>query len=60
MTGGGPGMATEMLPNFIYHQGLVYFDAGYAAALAWVFILAMSIISFYFVRLRVKQEEKLR
>ena len=31
-----------MLPNYIYKQGLRYFDAGYAAAMAIVFVLVMT------------------
>lgn len=56
MTNGGPGTATEMLPNFIYKQGLKYYDAGYAAALAIVFVLAMTFITVFFLRLRKKEE----
>lgn len=52
MTNGGPGMATEMLPNYIYAQGLRFFDAGYAAALALVFIAAMSLLSGVFMAVR--------
>ncbi len=54
MTGGGPGMATEMLPNYIYNQGLKYFNAGYAASLAWMFIIAMTILTLFFVIIRMK------
>ena len=50
MTGGGPGMATEMLPNYIFNQGLNYFDASYAAALAVSFIVVMSLITSLFVK----------
>ena len=57
MTNGGPGTATEMLPNFIYKQGLKYYDAGYAAALAIVFVLTMAFITLFFLRLRKKEEE---
>lgn len=60
MTGGGPGIATEMLPNFIYRQGLKYFDAGYAAALAIIFIIFMSLVTYGFIQLRVKEQEKTR
>lgn len=60
MTGGGPGMSTEMLPNYIYYQGLKYFDAGYAATIAWIFILAMSVITLGFVKLRNKEDQKVR
>ena len=58
MTNGGPGTATEMLPNFIYKQGLKYYDAGYAAALAIVFVLVMALITVFFLRMRRKEEEK--
>ena len=57
MTGGGPGTATEMLPNYIYKQGLRYFDAGYAAALAIMFVLVMTLVSIVFLRWRKKEEE---
>ena len=42
----------------IYSQGLRYFDAGYAAALALVFIAAMSVLSgvFMAVRRRIAQD----
>ncbi len=56
MTGGGPGVATEMLPNFIYKQGLTYFNAGYAASLAWVFIIVMSILTYPFIKLMMQQQ----
>lgn len=57
MTNGGPGTATEMLPNFIYKQGLKYYDAGYAAALAIVFVVVMTLISLFFLKWRKKEEE---
>lgn len=56
MTNGGPGTATEMLPNFIYKQGLKYYDAGYAAALAVIFVLVMALITLFFLKLRKKEE----
>ena len=59
MTNGGPGSATEMLPNYIYKQGLKFFDAGYAAALAIVFVLTMTLCTGLFLKWRKKEEEKL-
>lgn len=59
MTNGGPGAATEMLPNYIYRQGLKFFDAGYAAALAIVFVLVMTLCSAGFLKWRKKEEENL-
>ena len=52
MTNGGPGNATEMLPNYIYKQGLKFFDAGYTAALAIMFVIVMTLITTLFLRFR--------
>lgn len=60
MTNGGPGTATEMLPNYIYKQGLKFFDVGYTAALAIAFVLVMTIFTALFLRLRKKVEEKVQ
>jgi len=54
MTGGGPGTSTMMLPNFIYNQGLGAFNIGYSAALAFVFIMAMSVLATIFLIIRHK------
>lgn len=54
MTSGGPGIATEMLPNFIYIQGLKNLNIGYSATLAFIFILFMALCSYFFIRLRIK------
>lgn len=59
MTNGGPGSATEMLPNYIYKQGLKFFDAGYAAALAIVFVLTMTLCTTLFLHWRKREEDKL-
>ena len=58
MTNGGPGTATEMLPNYIYKQGLKFFDAGYTAALAVMFVLIMTVVTLIFLKLRKFVEEK--
>lgn len=58
MTSGGPGTATEVLPNYIYKQGLKFFDVGYTAALAIMFVLVMTVLTFGFLKLRTKIEEK--
>ena len=59
MTNGGPGNATEMLPNYIYKQGLTFFDAGYSAALAIVFVLVMTLITVGFLKMRDKMEAEI-
>jgi multiple sugar transport system permease protein len=52
MTNGGPGVATEMLPNFIYQQALNYFDAGYSSAIAIMFIIIMTLLCLVFSSVR--------
>lgn len=59
MTNGGPGSSTEMLPNYIYKQGLRFFNAGYSASLAIVFVVVMTVVTVAFLRLRDKMEENL-
>lgn len=60
MTNGGPGTATEMLPNYIYKQGLKYFDVGYTAAMAIAFVVVMTVITLFFLRLRKRIETKVQ
>jgi multiple sugar transport system permease protein len=59
MTQGGPGNATLMLPNYIYQQGIQFFRVAYSSATAFVFIIAMFLVSFIFIRLRTLQLRKL-
>lgn len=59
MTNGGPGNSTEMLPNYIYKQGLKFFDAGYSAALAIIFVVVMTLVTMGFLKLRDRMEAKI-
>lgn len=59
MTNGGPGSATEMLPNYIYKQGLRFFDAGYSASLAIIFVVVMTLVTMGFLGLRDRMEERI-
>lgn len=52
MTQGGPGNSTLMLPNYIYDEGVNLFRVGFSTASAFVFILAMFVIAFVFIRFR--------
>ena len=49
-----------MLPNYIYKQGMKYFDVGYTAALAIAFVLVMSLFTAIFLRIRRKVEERVQ
>ena len=59
MTQGGPGNATLMLPNYIFQQGIQFFKVAYSSATAFVFIIAMSLLSSVFIRLRTLQLRRL-
>jgi multiple sugar transport system permease protein len=59
MTQGGPGNATEMLPTYIYRQGIKFLNIGYSSATAIVFVISMSIIAWAFSRLRDRQLRRL-
>ena len=59
MTQGGPGNATEMLPTYIYRQGIKFLDVGYSSATAVLFITVMSLVAWGFIRLRNLQLKRL-
>ncbi|MDX6212420.1 MAG: raffinose/stachyose/melibiose transport system permease protein [Frankiales bacterium] len=55
MTSGGPLFHTESIVEYLYQQGFVNFDLGYAAAIAWVLfllILAVSLVQLRALRYR--------
>jgi len=50
MTGGGPGTATESISLYIYRLGFVYGQLSYAAAMAVLILISISIITRLAVR----------
>lgn len=53
MTGGGPLNRTDTLVTMLYREGFVYFNQGYASAIAWVLfvlILAVSAVQMRLLR----------
>ncbi len=50
MTGGGPGRATQTLNHYVYQTAFVTLDMGYASALSYILIIAMSIFAYFYVR----------
>jgi len=50
LTGGGPGTATETISFYIYRQGFTYFNMGRASAAAVVMFLAVTLVSFFYIR----------
>jgi multiple sugar transport system permease protein len=59
MTQGGPGNATEMLPTYIYRQGIKFLNIGYSSATAILFVIVMSVIALLFQRFRDRQLQRL-
>jgi|GEM_PF-122212 len=50
MTGGGPGRATQTLNFYVYLNGFRYIDMGYASALAYLLIIALTIFAIFYVK----------
>ncbi|OXM82324.1 amino acid ABC transporter permease [Paenibacillus rigui] len=51
LTGGGPGVKTETLPIFMYHQAFVNFQLGYGTAISLILLLIGMLISIAYIRL---------
>lgn len=45
LTKGGPGISTETSSLFIYMTGFKYFEIGYAAAISWVILIGILILT---------------
>lgn len=51
MTNGGPLNSTDTLVTKLFREGFIYFDHGYASAIAWVLFLIVMILSIFQFRL---------
>lgn len=50
MTGGGPGTATETLTTYIFYNAFRGLDLGYAAAVSFMMLVVLSILSIIYIR----------
>ena len=50
LTGGGPGVSTFTLGLYLYHQGFVSFNFGYASALAYALALMAGLCAWLLLR----------
>ena len=50
LTNGGPGTSTQTLAHYAYFQGFKYYDMGYAAAIAWLMVIPMVLLTFAYAR----------
>jgi ABC-type sugar transport system permease subunit len=60
LTGGGPGDATTMITLYTYTTGFANFDIGRTAAIAWIFVATVIVVSspLIFHLFRVAQQER--
>ena len=50
LTNGGPGTATQTLAHYAYFQGFKYYDMGFAAAIAWIMVIPMIVLTYFYTR----------
>jgi multiple sugar transport system permease protein len=53
LTEGGPSEATVVYPFFIYMQGFRYYKIGYASALSWILVVAVTVLAVVLIRMIV-------
>jgi multiple sugar transport system permease protein len=56
MTGGGPGRATQTLNFYVYNVAFRNLDIGYASALAYILVMALSVFAYMYVRTLMRRE----
>jgi multiple sugar transport system permease protein len=60
MTGGGPGDATRVLSYEIYAQSFNLFDFGYGAAISYILLFVITLVTIlYFVLLYARRKERI-
>jgi multiple sugar transport system permease protein len=57
MTGGGPGIASQTTPLYMYQQAFKFYQLGYGTAMALVLLLVGALFSAVYLRL-IKLEDK--
>lgn len=50
LTNGGPGDATQTLSHYVYFNGMKYGQIGYSAAVAWMMVIPMILLTFAYAR----------
>ena len=50
LTNGGLGTATQTLAHYAYFSGFKYYDMGFAASVAWVLVIPMIVLTFFYTR----------
>ena len=55
LTNGGPGTATQTLSHYVYFNGMKYGQIGYSAAVAWMMVIPMILLTFLYARFVFKK-----
>ena len=50
LTNGGPGNATQTLSHYVYFNGFKYAEFGYASAVAWLMVVPMLVLTWFYTR----------
>ena len=50
LTQGGPGKATETVVYYAYLNGFKYYNMGFAAAISWLMVVPMGVLTFFYIR----------
>jgi multiple sugar transport system permease protein len=56
LSNGGPGSATQTLSHYVYFNGLKYSNIGYSAAVAWLMVIPMLILTYAYTKLVFTKE----
>ncbi len=56
LTNGGPGDATQTLSHYVYFNGFKYSNIGYSAAVAWLMVIPMVLLTYAYARLVFAKE----
>ncbi len=60
LTGGGPGNATETIAFYTYLNGFKFFSMGYTAAMAFIQLVVIIIVSRFFLAIQNRQQREVR
>ncbi|MFK7792994.1 MAG: carbohydrate ABC transporter permease [Devosiaceae bacterium] len=55
LTNGGPGTATQTLSHYIYFNGMKYGQIGYAASVAWLMVIPMVFLTYFYAKFVFKK-----
>ncbi len=50
LTNGGPGNSTQTLSHYVYVNGFKYAEFGYASAVAWLMVIPMLVLTYFYAR----------